>query len=137
MVSPFGKLTGTESSFHYRASEKNFTVAEGGKYLKVDTSVFPISKTLSAMIVEVKPGAMREMHWHPNVNFFPPIPLFVPRNLLISQPSYQGQEWLYFIEGNARGTVWLGNGHARTFDFTTGDTAVFPDNAGTLPLTPV
>ncbi|CAG8976760.1 hypothetical protein HYALB_00008418 [Hymenoscyphus albidus] len=104
--SPNGKLEGA-SSFHYRASEKPFTVVEGGRYLKVDKSVFPIQTTLASQIVEIKPGAMREMHWHPT-----------------------GVEWVYFVQGSARATVWLGGANARTFDFTTGDTAVFPDNSG-------
>lgn len=42
----------------------------------------------------------------------------------------QAEEWLYFISGNARATVFLGGSNARTFDFTAGDTAVFPDNSG-------
>lgn len=46
--------------------------------------------------------------------------------------SKQAEEWLYFHQGQARATVFLGNALARTFDFTAGDTAVFPDNSGEL-----
>ena len=42
----------------------------------------------------------------------------------------QAEEWLYFVQGNARATAFIGGAAARTFDFTAGDTAVFPDNAG-------
>jgi oxalate decarboxylase/phosphoglucose isomerase-like protein (cupin superfamily) len=42
----------------------------------------------------------------------------------------QAEEWLYFHAGQARATVFTGNGNARTFDFHPGDTAVFPDNSG-------
>lgn len=42
----------------------------------------------------------------------------------------QAEEWLYFHKGQARATVFLGGALARTFDFTAGDTAVFPDNSG-------
>lgn len=42
----------------------------------------------------------------------------------------QAEEWLYFAKGTARATVFIGGANARTFDFTAGDTAVFPDNAG-------
>lgn len=42
----------------------------------------------------------------------------------------QAEEWLYFASGTARATVFLGGANARTFDFTAGDTAVFPDNSG-------
>ncbi|KAF4629866.1 hypothetical protein G7Y89_g8275 [Cudoniella acicularis] len=103
-----GELTGS-SSYYFASSTKNFTKAPGGggQYLTVDSTNFPIVKSLAANIVEIDVGGMRELHWHPS-----------------------GAEWLYFIEGQARGTVWLGSGQARTFDFTIGDTAVFPDNSG-------
>lgn len=42
----------------------------------------------------------------------------------------QAEEWLYFHSGKARATVFIGGANARTFDFTAGDTAVFPDNSG-------
>jgi oxalate decarboxylase len=63
----------------------------------------------------------------------------------------QAEEWLYFVSGNARATVFIGNAAARTFDFSAGDTGtkspvescgrgadfsshplpgVFPDNSG-------
>lgn len=37
---------------------------------------------------------------------------------------------MYFAEGQARATVFTGGAAARTFDFSAGDTAVFPDNSG-------
>jgi hypothetical protein len=42
----------------------------GGKYMIVDKNNFPIITSLAAMIVEVKPGAMRELHWHPTVSLY-------------------------------------------------------------------
>ena len=33
-----------------------------------DTRVFPASKTIAAALVEVDPGGMRELHWHPNTD---------------------------------------------------------------------
>ncbi|MBG9789715.1 hypothetical protein ABD74_19570 [Brevibacillus laterosporus] len=32
----------------------------------MDSSNFLASKTVAAALVEVEPGAMRELHWHPN-----------------------------------------------------------------------
>lgn len=46
----------------------------------------------------------------------------------------QAEEWLYFHQGTARATVFIGDSKARTFDFTAGDTAVFPDNSGKIYL---
>ncbi len=42
----------------------------------------------------------------------------------------QGAEWVYFHQGTARATVFIGSASARTVDFEAGDTATFPDNAG-------
>jgi oxalate decarboxylase len=83
-----------------------------------DTSVFPASKTISAALVEVEPGGMRELHWHPNTN-----------------------EWQYYLEGQARMGVFAASGQARTFDFQAGDVGYVPfamghyiENTGTTPL---
>jgi oxalate decarboxylase len=83
-----------------------------------DTSVFPASKTISAALVEVEPGGMRELHWHPNTN-----------------------EWQYYIEGQARMDVFAASGQARTFDFMAGDVGFVPfamghyiENTGTTTL---
>jgi len=48
----------------------------------------------------------------------------------------QAEEWLYFHKGKAQATVFIGNANARTFDFSAGDTAVFPDNSGYVPHDP-
>jgi oxalate decarboxylase len=83
-----------------------------------DTSVFPASKTISAALVEVEPGGMRELHWHPNSN-----------------------EWQYYIEGQARMGVFAASSQARTFDYQAGDVGYVPfamghyvENTGTTPL---
>lgn len=44
--------------------------------------------------------------------------------------TLKAEEWLYFHEGEGRATVFIGQGNSRTFDFSAGDTAVFPDNSG-------
>lgn len=47
----------------------------------------------------------------------------------------QAEEWLYFHKGEARASVFIGNAASRTFDFSAGDTAVFPDNSGMSVMT--
>lgn len=39
----------------------------GGEFRRIDSTNFPISKTIAATFVTLKPGALRELHWHPNV----------------------------------------------------------------------
>ena len=63
--------------------------------------------------------------------FLHPLALTFPvRRSLANILPQQAEEWLYFHRGQARATVFLGDSLARTFDFTAGDTAVFPISAG-------
>ena len=72
----------------------------------IDTSQFPVT-TISAAIVEVEPGAMRELHWHPNAD-----------------------EWQYYLAGSARMTVFDSSSLARTFDYQAGDVGYVPKVLG-------
>ncbi|MEJ0091659.1 MAG: oxalate decarboxylase family bicupin [Limisphaerales bacterium] len=91
---------------------------KGGTVRITDSSLFKISKTIAAALVEVEPGCMRELHWHPNVD-----------------------EWQYYISGQARMTVFASENNARTFDFQAGDVGAVPfpmghyiENTGTTTL---
>jgi len=91
---------------------------KGGTVRITDSSLFKVSKTIAAALVEVEPGGMRELHWHPNVD-----------------------EWQYFICGEARMTVFASQNNARTFDFQAGDVGYVPfpmghyvENIGTTTL---
>ena len=75
----------------------------GGRVRTVDSSNFPISRTIAASLVEVEPGAMRELHWHPN-----------------------SDEWQYYLGGEGRMTVFGSSGKARTFDYQAGDVGYVP-----------
>ncbi|KAF8465540.1 oxalate decarboxylase [Kalaharituber pfeilii] len=105
---PHGRLKGA-TDYWYPLSQIGFeeVPGKGGSLAVIDSTNFPVAKTLAANVVKVKAGGLRELHWNTN-----------------------GDEWLYFHSGNARATVFLGGGLARTFDFSAGDTAVFPDNSG-------
>ena len=90
----------------------------GGQMRVTDSRNFTVSERIAAALVEVEPGGMREMHWHPNTD-----------------------EWQYYIEGEARMGVFAGAGQARTFDFMAGDVGYVPfamghyvENTGTTPL---
>ncbi|KAJ6183911.1 Bicupin oxalate decarboxylase/oxidase [Penicillium mononematosum] len=103
---PVGTLRGDDSYVYHTYKHPSEPVpGHGGTFRKIDSTNFPISKTLAAAIVELEPKGLRELHWHPNA-----------------------EEWLYFHQGHARATVFIGDSKARTFDFQAGDTAAFPDN---------
>ena len=72
-------------------------VTAGGSVKIVDRHNFPITN-IAAAIVTVKPGGLRELHWHPNAD-----------------------EWQYYVKGTARMTVFTAGAHARTMDFHPGD----------------
>jgi hypothetical protein len=57
--------------------------------------------------VEVEPGGMREIHWHPNAD-----------------------EMQYYISGQARMTVFAAAASAGTFDYQPGDVGFVPRNMG-------
>ena len=88
-------------SHHLLAQEPIRT--PGGTVRIADSTNFPASTTTAAALVEVEPGAMREMHWHPN-----------------------NDEWQYYIAGRGRMTVFASDGKARTFDFRAGDVGYVP-----------
>jgi len=89
--------------FSHRMTAQTPIATKSGTVRITDTKVFPASKTISAALVEVAPGAMREMHWHPNTD-----------------------EWQYYIEGQARMGVFGASGQARTFDFQPNDVGFVP-----------
>jgi oxalate decarboxylase len=104
--------------FSHRMMAQQPIKSKGGTVRITDTGVFPASKTISAALVEVEPGGMRELHWHPNTD-----------------------EWQYYIEGQARMGVFASSGQARTFDFLAGDVGYVPfamghyvENTGPAPL---
>jgi oxalate decarboxylase len=41
------------------------SVPGGGAQRTVTADEFPISTTLSSSVLEIEPGAMRQLHWHP------------------------------------------------------------------------
>ncbi|ATF15616.1 oxalate decarboxylase family bicupin [Brevibacillus sp. HB1.2] len=102
--SPYGTVP---LPFSHRLLAQRPLITPGGSVRIVDSRNFPISKTIAAALVEVRPGAMRELHWHPN-----------------------NDEWQYYISGQARMTVFIGNGNARTFDYQAGDVGYVPFATG-------
>lgn len=89
--------------FSFRLSDVAPIRTKGGQVRIIDSSVFRASKTIAAALVEIEPGGMRELHWHPN-----------------------GDEWQFYISGQARMTVFASEGTARTFDYQAGDVGLVP-----------
>jgi oxalate decarboxylase len=71
---------------------------KGGSIKIVDSNKFSVSTTTAAALVTIKPGGVRELHWHPNAD-----------------------EWQYWIQGRGRMTVFDTGPKAATADFRAGD----------------
>jgi oxalate decarboxylase len=107
-----------QQTYVHRLLAQDPIVGPGGTARIADSSNFPAASTVAAAYVEVEPGGMRELHWHPNTD-----------------------EWQYYIEGQARMTVFASSGKARTFDYQAGDVGYIPfamghyiENTGDEPL---
>ena len=105
-------------TFMHRMTAQTPQTMPGGTVRITDTRNFPASKTITAVLVDLDPGAMRELHWHPT-----------------------GDEWQYYLEGSGRMTVFGSEGKARTFDYRAGDVGYVPfamghyiENTGSEPM---
>ncbi len=74
----------------------------GGQVKIIDSKIFPVTP-ITAAIVTLKSGGLRELHWHPNAD-----------------------EWQYYLDGKARMTVFAAGGITRTMDFQEGDVRYIP-----------
>ncbi len=80
---------------------------KGGKLWLVDSTKFPISKTVTGAVLELEPGALRELHWHPSAD-----------------------EWQYVLEGKMSMTMFGWRGRFRTETLEQGDVGYIPRNYG-------
>lgn len=102
----------------FKLTEQAPDTSRGGQVRIADTRNFHISTEIAAALVDVEPGHMREIHWHPNAD-----------------------EWQYYIAGKARMTVFGAQTNSRTFDYRAGDVGTVPkamahfvENTGDTPL---
>jgi oxalate decarboxylase len=83
------------------------TQTKSGTLQLADSETFTVSTTIAAVIQTIKPGALRQMHWHPNA-----------------------AEWQYYIKGKARMGVFNTGPNVVTVDFNPGDIGYVPRNYG-------
>ncbi|MHC5310285.1 cupin domain-containing protein [Myroides sp. LJL116] len=105
------------SKYVFRASKETKNKFEGGATQVVDNVNFPATD-LAALIIDLEPGGMREIHWHPDAD-----------------------ELQFYIKGKARMTVFDAVNNARTFDYEAGDVGYVPrtlshyiENTGDEPV---
>lgn len=91
----------------YRLLAQRPDTYPGGTNRLVSQREFPISTTITGALMRIKPGGMRELHWHPNAD-----------------------EWQYYIGGRARMSVFGSNGRVRMEEFNAGDVGYVPQGYG-------
>lgn len=102
-----GAAVESKIDYTFRMKAMKPTVeSSGGDARVVDSSVFPASKGIAAGLVRIKPGGIRELHWHPN-----------------------GSEWQYYLSGSGRMTVFISAATARTMNFKANDVGFVPNAA--------
>jgi oxalate decarboxylase len=79
----------------------------GGTVHIADSTNFTVSTTVAAALLTIRPGGMREMHWHPNAD-----------------------EWQYWIKGKGTMTIFNTGPNAVTMDFNAGDVGYVKKNLG-------
>ena len=93
--------------FNYALLDQTPIRTRGGTVRIADSSNFKASRTIAAALVELEPGGLRELHWHP-----------------------QADEWQYWISGHGRMTIFASQGKANTVDFAPGDVGYVPRSFG-------
>jgi len=102
-----GPAVASKLDFTFRMKSMKPTAETAGGSVRVtDSKNFPASKTVAAALFNMKPGALRELHWHPDA------------------------EWQYFINGSARMTVFASAGEAHTMDYKSNDVGLAPAISG-------
>jgi oxalate decarboxylase/phosphoglucose isomerase-like protein (cupin superfamily) len=94
---------GTIPNLKFSFSNARNRLLTGGWSREVTQRELPISTTMAGVDMRLKPGAIRELHWHPT-----------------------NDEWQYYISGQAKMTVFASSGKARTFDYQAGDVGYVP-----------
>jgi oxalate decarboxylase len=79
----------------------------GGEERIVQQQDFPIQTTLTSSLLDLEPGSLREMHWHPN-----------------------SDEWQYYTKGRGRVGIFGAHGRVETAEFGPGDVCFIPQGFG-------
>lgn len=88
----------------FRGKDIPATKWPGGATKIIDVNNFNVT-SMAMLMIEIEPGGMREIHWHPD-----------------------SDEIQYYLTGQARMTVFNSVANARTFDYTAGDVGYVPKN---------
>ncbi len=102
-----GDLENSQSAHKYRLDKQTPRILEGGEERIVTQREFPIQSSLTAVKMDLKPGALREMHWHPHAD-----------------------EWQYYVKGRSKVTIFGSHARVKTEEFGPGHVAFIKQGYG-------
>ena len=101
-------LAGKElPSFRFPLGAQPAKTYDGGWAKEATVAEFPVSEKLAGVLMQLAPGALRELHWHANA-----------------------AEWAYVIRGRCRVTTIDPEARSEIVDFAAGDVWYFPRGHG-------
>jgi oxalate decarboxylase len=107
-ISGPGTVLATPLTHKYSlAAQKPFRRYPDGEVRLVSAKEFPISTTMTGALLNLAPGGLRELHWHPNAD-----------------------EWQFVLSGKVRLTVFASHGLAKVVELGAGDIGFAPMGYG-------
>jgi oxalate decarboxylase len=88
-------------------AQEPHSIHRGGREWRVGAEQFPISQTVTGVILDLEPGGFRELHWHPTAD-----------------------EWQYVVEGKVSVTLFGSHGRHRIETLGKGDVGYIPQGYG-------
>jgi oxalate decarboxylase len=80
---------------------------DGGAFSLATVEEWPVSTTMSGGLMVIKPGRMKELHWHPNAN-----------------------EFNFYLKGSGQVALFGSGGRGKVADVKAGDSAYIPAGYG-------
>ena len=103
-----GGLKSPPETHRYRLlAQEPHSIYPHGREWRVGADRFPISQTMTGVVLELEPGGVRELHWHPNAD-----------------------EWQYVLAGDFSVSLFGSHGRYRTETLEKGDVAYIPQGYG-------
>ena len=103
-----GALTSPPLTHKYRLlAQEPHSIHKFGREWRVGANRFPISETMTGVVLDLNAGGLRELHWHPNAD-----------------------EWQYVVSGDYSVTLFGSHGRYRTETLSKGDVAYIPQGYG-------
>ncbi len=83
------------------------SIQKGGREWRVGADKFPVSATVTGVVLELEPGGLRELHWHPT-----------------------SDEWQYVLSGKVHVTMFGSHSRYRIETLEKGDAGYIPQGYG-------